>query len=228
MVCSVRLPGPRCRSALLTPVGDVLIAACETAITTWSVPTGQRLAEHRVKKGGNFALVIRDGHSVITGSNATLEIRELPSLKLEHVLEQQHDMNGSGLVDLVGDVALDPAGRTLVSGSWNGTLTIWDLATRQAMVTMQAHDTGVHRVAFSTDGQTLFSAGHDGKVRVWSAIALAGVLRRLSSRRRLVQRLRFFGFFARFVACWCRRGNSDSVCCCCTASATQSIAPGVA
>ena len=113
---------------------------------------------------------MRDGRSLITGNEATIEILSLPSLQWEQVLTQQHDLNPSGLADQVGDVTLDPTGRTLVSGSWNGMLTIWDLATRQAMVTMEAHDTGVHRVTFSADGQTLFSAGHDGKVRVWSAI----------------------------------------------------------
>lgn len=169
-LCSVHLSEPRCRSAVLTPDGSVLVTASENAIATWSVATGRRLAERRAKAGGNFVLVMRDGRSLITGNEATIEILALPSLQWEQVLTQQHDLNPSGLADQVGDVTLDPTGRTLVSGSWNGMLTIWDLATRQAMVTMEAHDTGVHRVTFSADGQTLFSAGHDGRVRVWSAI----------------------------------------------------------
>jgi WD40 repeat protein len=166
---TVHVKDPRCRAAALTPFGDVLVTASENGLASWDVASGDLLAQHHSKGGRNFVHLMGNGARLITGNGASVEIRDLTSLEVLQTYHQRRDMSPPGVTPIVGDVALHPSGRTLVSGSWNGTLTVWDVESGQPMLTMPAHPTGIHRLDFSPDGRTLFSAGHDGKVRSWSA-----------------------------------------------------------
>jgi WD40 repeat protein len=165
---SVRVKDPRCRGATLTPSGEILVAVSERTLSSWDVTSGEMLAEDRIMDGRNFVHLIENGTRLMTGNGTTIEVRDLKSFEVLHTFHQRRDIT-PGVRAMVGDVAFHPSGRTLVSGSWNGTLTVWDLETHQALLTIDAHPTGVHSLAFSTDGGTLFSAGHDGKVRYWIA-----------------------------------------------------------
>jgi WD40 repeat protein len=165
---SVRVQDIRCRCAVLTPSGDTLIAASEQTLSSWDVASGAFLAEDRIPDGRNFVHLIENGTRLVTGNGTTIEVRDLKSFEVLYTFHQRRDVT-PGTRAMVGDVALHPSGDRLVSGSWNGTLTVWDIETRQALLTIPAHPTGVHNLVFSPDGNTLFSAGHDGKVRYWVA-----------------------------------------------------------
>jgi WD40 repeat protein len=67
----------------------------------------------------------------------------------------------------VAAVAVSPDGRAVVSGSDDGAVRIWDMATGQALRTLEGHRKGVNAVAVSRDGQRVVSASDDGMVRVW-------------------------------------------------------------
>jgi WD40 repeat protein len=167
-LCSVQMHGTRCRSATLSLDGQVLVTASEATLAAWSVPTGKLLAEHVGSQGRNFVRIVHGTNQLLTGHETAIEMRLLPGLELVRTYEHRRDTRGSE-VNLVGDAVLNPQHTSMISGSWNGTLTVWDLASGQPLLTLPAHETGVHRVQFSPGGQTLFSAGHDGKVRAWDA-----------------------------------------------------------
>jgi WD40 repeat protein len=66
-------------------------------------------------------------------------------------------------------VAFSPDGKLLASGSLDGTVQVWNAATRQPIGAPLHAQTGVTSVAFSPDGKLLASAGIDGAVQLWNA-----------------------------------------------------------
>jgi WD40 repeat protein len=67
----------------------------------------------------------------------------------------------------VGSVAVTADGATAVSGSGDGTVQVWDLATGRQWANLPGHDGPVGSVAVTPDGATAVSGGSDGRVLVW-------------------------------------------------------------
>ena len=74
----------------------------------------------------------------------------------------------SGHKSWVTTVAFNPRTSTLVSGSLDDTVKVWDLQTGNIMFTLQGHRRGVNAVAISAKGQVLVSCGDDNTVQVWN------------------------------------------------------------
>ncbi|HUU98493.1 MAG TPA: protein kinase, partial [Phycisphaerae bacterium] len=66
-------------------------------------------------------------------------------------------------------VAFSPDGRRIVSGSWDGTLRVWEADTPKEVHAIRAGQGHVICVAFSLDGRLIASAGDDGAVEIWDA-----------------------------------------------------------
>ena len=69
-------------------------------------------------------------------------------------------------------VAFSPDGRTLASGSWGGTIRLWDTATAKQKYILIGHTERINSVAFSPDGQTIASGSgiwtrNDNTIRLW-------------------------------------------------------------
>ncbi|OCR01371.1 hypothetical protein BCD67_23240 [Oscillatoriales cyanobacterium USR001] len=84
----------------------------------------------------------------------------------------------TGHSDLVRSVAISPDGQTLVSGSLDKTIKIWNLATGNLIRTLEGHSNSVFSVAISPDEQTLVSGSDDNTIKIWN-LATGNLIRTL-------------------------------------------------
>jgi WD40 repeat protein len=67
-------------------------------------------------------------------------------------------------------LAYAPDGRTLASGSEDGTVRLWDVSTAQERLVLRGFGNYVRALAFSRDGERLAAATHrDNRIRLWDA-----------------------------------------------------------
>lgn len=81
---------------------------------------------------------------------------------------------------MVWDIVFTPNGRSIVSAHGDGSIIIWDAATRERLTNFNEHAAPVRAVAFSADGRLIASAGDDRSIIVWNSetmrkeVSLAG------------------------------------------------------
>ena len=74
-----------------------------------------------------------------------------------------------GHTDLVLAVAVSPDGRTIVSGSHDRTVKVWEAESGRLLRSLEGHTGWVQAVAVSPDGRTIVSGSDDRTVKVWEA-----------------------------------------------------------
>jgi WD40 repeat protein len=74
-----------------------------------------------------------------------------------------------GHTDQVTAVAVSPDGRTIVSGSYDRTVKVWEAASGRLLRSLEGHTDWVTAVAVSPDGRTIVSGSRDRTVQVWEA-----------------------------------------------------------
>lgn len=84
---------------------------------------------------------------------------------------QQYSMTLSntlfGHADAVWAVAVSRDGQTLVSGSADKTIKVWNLETGKVKSTLEAHTDTIRVIALASDDQTLISASGDKTIKIW-------------------------------------------------------------
>jgi WD40 repeat protein len=63
-------------------------------------------------------------------------------------------------------IVFSPDGRLLAAADWNGTVTLWDVASGDRRLTIADHKAGVTAAAFSPDGTTLATGSEDKTLRL--------------------------------------------------------------
>jgi WD40 repeat protein len=97
---------------------------------------------------------------LFTGSaDRTIRQWNLSSGQAEHVL--------TGHQETVASLAVDDAGRRLVSGDYQGVARIWDIKSGQCLHELHGHTDSVIRIALDAQGTRAVTASVDHSARVW-------------------------------------------------------------
>jgi len=67
----------------------------------------------------------------------------------------------------VNGLAWSPDGQILASAHQDGRVRLWDIQSRQLLLTISAHEGWVRGIAWSPDGRWLASTGEDRRARIW-------------------------------------------------------------
>jgi guanine nucleotide-binding protein subunit beta-2-like 1 protein len=70
----------------------------------------------------------------------------------------------------VQDVAISSDGQFALSGSWDGTLRLWDLNTGTTTRSFYGHTKDVLSVAFSADNRQIVSGSRDKAINLWNTL----------------------------------------------------------
>jgi len=69
--------------------------------------------------------------------------------------------------ETITSIRFSPDGKTLASGSFDGTIILWNVETGENLYTLEGHEGEVWNVSFSPDGKTVASASADATVKLW-------------------------------------------------------------
>ena len=64
-------------------------------------------------------------------------------------------------------MAFSRDGTTLVTGSWDKSVRLWDVRSGELRGNLSGHSGYVSAVAISADGKTIVSAGWLGEIKIW-------------------------------------------------------------
>jgi WD40 repeat protein len=155
-----------------SPDGKTLASVGGDGINLWDASTGKKQDTSKGTLGNTpshstffspdlkmAALVTGDQHP---GQIKLLEVTTGKEVSVADLAPGVSD----GLNKRIFCVAFSPDGKRLASGSPDGTIKLWDVATGKEQAAVTGHSREVYCVVFSPDGKTLASAG-DGGTRFW-------------------------------------------------------------
>lgn len=157
-----------------SPDGQTVFTAGWPTLKLWAVRSARRLAtlgEQIDVDKVNAGAFSPDGQTIAAAGPNQLEFYDSPIsrnwLVRVPVIRPRAVLRGHN--GEVGACAFSPDGLTLVSGSEDRTLKLWDVATGVCRGTLVGHTDRVSGCAVSPDGQTIASTSGDMTVRLWDA-----------------------------------------------------------
>ncbi len=162
-----------CWAVTFSPDNQTLASSANGTIDLWDLKTGDRYGQLKDSSSRVFSLAFSpDGHFLASGSeDHQIRVWDVRRRTLVHCLSGHRDevravaFSPQGYLRRGGRLGVPQAGHQLASGSYDGTLRLWNLIDGDST----ALDTGspVAALAFSPDGQTLASGQQDGRIGLW-------------------------------------------------------------
>jgi WD40 repeat protein len=161
------------------PLSDVardyaLVRFLESAPSSRLAMLLPRQLRHMFYEGGVPAFGMKNGMRLLATLSAVIAIwfgvaRLLPSIPISdsEEISAREIATLNGHKDFVSSVPFSPDGKTLATGSYDWSVKLWDVSSRQILATLKGHEAAVLSVAFSPDGKTLATGSWDESVKLW-------------------------------------------------------------
>ncbi len=189
------LPAAQTESAISVPTEIAQDTAVNTPIQSTAAPANTPETDtpaalnletiealHRLGRGRVFAAELSpDGQQLALGSSVGVWIYDAHTLEAPQLLQ--------GHRDIVSSVAWSPDGSQIVSGSWDGTARLWDVATGEQIAIVETNDQLI-AVVWSPNGQTIAATTWGSPVTLYNA-ATSRRIGELEGNTSSITRLRF-------------------------------------
>jgi RNA polymerase sigma factor (sigma-70 family) len=144
-------------------------------ILIWDLATGREAQRPVTRLGYNGSLAFSPDSRLVAATTGHSSEGE-DTLRLQ-VWEVATGKEFAGFVNAkgkgLGPAVFSPDGRMLATGGWDGTILLWELATRRQRWQFKGHEDSLPRldgVAFSPDGRALAAASGDAPVYLWDVL----------------------------------------------------------
>lgn len=141
-----------------SPDGDLISAGRDGRVRFWS-SSGELQKETALQRSVTAVDVSDDGKRLaIADTDGVIRIRDIHADTLEHTLKG-HDEPVKCLA-FAGST-------TLVSGSLDDSVIVWDVETGTEKERLREHTGGINGVGMALQGRAIVSASHDQSLRIW-------------------------------------------------------------
>ncbi|QRV75744.1 Notchless protein [Ceratobasidium sp. AG-Ba] len=168
--------------------GKKIISGSEDeTICVWDAQTGE--LERRMKSSNGPILSIAcspdKAHILFVTADNSICILNLNSMKTEKRLSGDQG-------DHILSAVYSPNGNTIISGSQNGMVYLWNVDTRvMKRSTLRGHSLPVRAVAYSLNGAYIASGSEDQTIRIWNAHSRRAVGTPLTGHDHLISTVAF-------------------------------------
>jgi WD40 repeat protein len=157
----------RVNAVAFSPLGKILASGSkDKTVKLWSLETGKEIYSFKGHTDDVLSVAFSpDGKLLASsagGNDKTIKILQLAENKVK-TLKGHSDWFGG-----ITSLTFSPDGKTLISGSQDKTIKLWNLETSQEISTLSGHSDHICSVAYSPNGQILASASKDKTVKLWS------------------------------------------------------------
>ncbi|MCC5639986.1 serine/threonine protein kinase [Nostoc sp. CHAB 5844] len=123
------------------------------------------IISHKFPRGVAIVMLLLIGGVLSFGLSQLPKLPFISHNQLEHL---QLAKTILGHLNYVKTLTITQDGKTLISGSSDKTIKIWNLADGSLIRTLSGHNSGVIAVAISLHDQTLVSSSNDQNIKIWN------------------------------------------------------------
>jgi WD40 repeat protein len=141
---------------------EILSASTDGTLRLWDAKTGTEIGLVGYTGWIDSCAFSPDGLTAVTGGEALI-YWDLKNGSDPVIL------TGGSIVANVTSCVFSPDGERIVATSRHRTVSVWDVKTRERLMTLEGHSKWVNSCAYSPDSQRIVSASDDGTLILWDA-----------------------------------------------------------